>query len=320
VTLEDLVREVFSDLRERDNSEVYVNCPFCEERGETRDTRQRLGINYELGRWNCFNCHHSGRENPEWLFRELVRVFDLDPTEYRFSYHSQMHKEKVKKKQSLRPVSLPSEFEPLWEKATDRIHKKALKYMLARGITKDQIEEHFVGFCAVGKYAGRIVFPVYRKEEVIGFVTRAFLPDVEPRYLNSEGLKYLWNTPDERVNRGVLIEGVFDALAAERALKKVHPLAGLGSDLTDEQLKPLTKFKRLTIVPDPDRPGIIGAIKRARKLLELKSGIELFVIIPKEGSSDWGASESKQIISAYKEKVRWTKYVESRLRMLAAGM
>lgn len=324
MTVEDLVREVFSDLIERDNGEIYTDCPFCEERGETRDQRKRLGINYERGTWNCFNCHHSGRDNPEWLFRELVRIFDLDRSEYVFSWRSMMEKEKVHKRKEFAPVSLPKEYEPLWEKPTERVHKKALRYMLERGVTREQIEDHFVGFCAVGKYTGRIIFPVYRKDQVIGFVSRAFIDDVEPRYLNSEGLKYVWNAPDGKMKRGLLIEGIFDALAGQRALHKVHIMAGLGSSLTDEQLRPLLKFKELTLVPDPDKPGMIGTIKRAIALQEASEKLKLFVVMPKEGDTrDWGKlGETRRgehkICRAYKSRVPYTKFTQTKLKMMAA--
>jgi DNA primase len=323
MTLEDLVREVFPHLIERDNGEVYVDCPFCEEKGETRDTRSRLGIDYENGTWNCFNCNYRGRDNPEWLFRELVRVFDLDRAEYIFSWRSQLERQQVpKKKEHLSPVSLPKEFEPLWEKSSDSIHKQALKYVLERGVTKKQIENHFIGFCAVGTYARRIVFPVYRKEQVIGFVARSFDVREKQRYLNSEGLKYIWNAPDDKEKRGLLIEGIFDALAGERTLRRVRVMAGLGHDLTEDQLKPLLKFRELTLVPDPDRVGILGTAKRGKQILELKK-IKVFVCMPKEGTYDdwgkWGETErgQRKILRAYKERVEWSKYIHARLRMSA---
>lgn len=272
------------------------------------------------------NCHHSGRDNPEWLFRELVRIFDLDRTEYIFSWRSSMEKEQVHQRKELRPVSLPKEFEPLWEKSHERIHKKALEYVLNRGVTLQQIENHFIGFCAVGDYAGRIIFPVYRKEQVIGFVARAFAKDIEPRYLNSEGLRYVWNAPDEKMKYGILIEGVFDALAGERVLHKIHIMAGLGHTLTDLQLKPLLKFRELTLVPDPDRVGIVGTVKRARSILQEKPNIKLFVIMPQEGTYEdwgkWGESRKglKTIKREFERRVLWTKYVEAKLRMAAASM
>jgi len=326
VTLEDLVREVFPDLIERDNGEIYCNCPFCEERGETRDSRNRLGINYEIGTWQCFNCRHSGRDNPEWLFRELVRIFELDPQEYRFSWRSTLEQETVHKKKELHPVSLPKEFEPLWEKSKDRVHRKALKYLLKRGVTEQQIEDHFIGFCAVGKYINRIVFPVYRKEHTIGFVTRTFDKDEKQRYLNSEGLKYIWNCPDHKKKRGILIEGIFDALAGERILPKYHLMAGLGSDLTEVQLEPLLKFKELTFVPDPDRPGILGTIKRMRHMAEFEEHPKLYVVVPKEGITyDWGKlgesrHGSRKIIHSLEDRVPWNKFVATRLKARAAFM
>ena len=41
--------------------EIWMCCPFCQERGESPDGRFRLGVNLRSGKAQCFNCQWKGR-------------------------------------------------------------------------------------------------------------------------------------------------------------------------------------------------------------------------------------------------------------------
>ena len=41
------------------------------------------------------------------------------------------------------------------------IRSQALKYLRGRGVSTEQVERNNIGFSAVGRYAWRVIFPVY---------------------------------------------------------------------------------------------------------------------------------------------------------------
>lgn len=305
MTLLELIETVIgvSNIHKK-GSDYNFNCVFCPERVDKRDTKHRLGININTGKGNCFRCEKKFRDpnSPSnakrYWFRELCRVFNKN---YTYTHEDsdadsntdglgrtdgstrkgRLGQTRKKNKESQR-YYIPSEYEPLWKNCNDRISKDAHFYLRKRGITKEQIRKHRIGFCAVGKYAWRIVFPVSSpKGKLRGFVARDFGGQTDFRYLNSEGTKELYNlSPAKRRNRiCVLGEGIFDVLAFERAaIPNTDAVAGLGKTLTKRQYRILSKYEVVVIWPDPDMPGVEGCIKRAAKLQ--RKGCRVEVVIP----------------------------------------
>jgi hypothetical protein len=108
------------------------------------------------------------------------------------------------------------------------------------------------GYCYAGKYAGRVVLPVWPEDvgprglktlwlgtprNWAGFTARTIFPDVEPRYLYPPGMNRratLWNMDTALQSRAAviwLVEGVFDALA-------LYPnaIATFGKAVTETQI------------------------------------------------------------------------------------
>lgn len=321
VTLRDLIYQIYKseDIRDNGNGEVSLNCPFCITEVGKKDFKQRLGINVDTGVGHCYRCEKKGGKR--YIFRELCRVFGVQHTlDYEPDTDALPKKKEIVKEKSKQEFVLPVEYEPLWKNVNDRIGKKALKYLLDRNITPEQIKQHRIGFCAVGKYAHRIVLPVTYKDQLVGIVARDFSGKAEYKYLNSVGDKSLYNVPKNIAKIANLAEGCFDALALERSeFRNTDCLAALGSKLTKQQLKILCRYRTLILWPDADRPGIEGAIQKAIQLQKKQK--QVLIVLPTEEDEDWdlGRMLTDEIIERRKTAIPYSKAVATRLRLRIAS-
>lgn len=274
-----------TDVREHRGGERTICCPFCVERGATQDFRFRLGINVESGLGHCYNCDWK---SSDLLFtaRELCRAFGLKLS-WRDSLGVKPGGRKIEAsaaepEEEPEPLGLPEDYQT-WTKNPDVVERYARRYLQKRGITTDQILRHRIGFVETGQYSWRVIVPVIGpRDEVYGLVTRALTRQQKPKYLNSEGVKLMWNG-QRRAKEGIWVEGVFDGLAVERILLAkgldAVPVSTLGSAVTRYQLDQLKKFERVVYLPDQDPAGVQGAIKCCD--MAQAAGINVWVAIPR---------------------------------------
>ena len=299
-------------------NEVWICCPFCMERGESPDTRFRLGLNTETGWFHCFNCGKSSKDEM-FTWRELERVWK---TEGLTATESREPKKKIK-------IRLPEDFEVLVRasKKQDYWQNIAFEYVHRRGVTEKQIKEKQIGYSMDGPLAYRIVFPVRdENQKLVMLVGRDFTGKREPKYKNSVGDKYLYNVQKKKKRGVVLVEGVFDALSVERGVRHLGlDAAGvLGHSLTEIQWKQIEPYEQVILWPDPDRAGIIGEgrdgnggfMGMARELEKKKK--EVLVVPPKmeDGSDNYDPSElfPPEIEMRVKKARPYTPELEQRLR------
>lgn len=287
-----------------DHNEIRFNCLFCVERGYTQDFKQRLGINVVKNYGNCFNCGWKSRKAVSIIAKKL----SLGEIDARFQ-EDQTEPEKVK---------LPEDFELLAGRLDSKWKRKAFNYLRDRNVTRSQMVKHKIGFSLSGRFRYRIIFPVYvpyeglkgKKNKLEGIVARSFV-NKEPRYLNSRGIKSVYNLPDEsvryayRVGKGlkqilVISEGILKCLAIERALP-VNSIALLGHTMTERQedLIGPDRWDEIVLFPDPDIQGARGFIKVGERL-SLKAGnddlsMKLSVVwpIPKKQADEMTVEEIK---------------------------
>ncbi len=265
-----------------DPNEIRVCCMFCQQLGHGQDTKFRLGINVKTGQAHCFHC--------DWKTRDIYRLIEKQMGR-RVRQPDNVYSQTQR---SVEPPSLPCEFErffypaPIvytnskrstYEKGRCGIVRgRALDYLHRRGVTEDQIRSHRIGFCVTGRYAYRVVLPIYHGERLLTFVARDFTGEQDVKFLNRKGMKPLWGT-DKLLSHlegctVVLYEGIFKALAGERCntpsiIGDVVHAATLGSQISDFQLAQLKpqSIREVILFPDPDRPGLKGFLKVGRALM-----------------------------------------------------
>ncbi len=285
-----ILREVLGYYNET-SDELLFACPSCDHH------KRKLSINLDKNAFKCWICDLRGRN-----IRRLIRNFGtflqlqkwdklsgkLDLSEFAKLFVDNGDRE-VKEE-----VSLPAEFITLAQSNMPATGKYAEKYLISRGITREDIIRWKIGYCFTGEYRGRIIIPSFDDDgDLSYFIARSYTGD-SYKYKNPKVSKNIafnelfvdWNSDV------VIVEGVFDAIKAGNAV----PL--LGSTLrSDSRLiqKIVHNDTPVYLALDPD------AEVKERKLIEmlLKYDIELYKI-DVSGFEDVGEMTKEQFLERKK--------------------
>lgn len=206
-----------SQKKARDN--YAFHCPFCNHRKMKLEVQM---ITDEKGEnpWECWVCHTRGR-----TVHSLLKQLKI-PSEQAYPILSLIRKgEKVFYKTE-EALTLPEEFQPLWEASTESIiATKIRKYLYKRGLTDIEFRKYNIGYCTTGDYQGRIIIPSYNENNQLNFFVARTFENSFYKYKNlsvSKDIIFFENTINWDFPL-VLVEGVFDAMAVKR---NVIPLLG----------------------------------------------------------------------------------------------
>ena len=273
-----------------DRNEIRLCCPFCPDRGKTPDIEFKLGVNVRSNRGHCFRCDYSTRH----IVESLNRKFSL----------GQIIRPVKPETKSATKIVVPEHSFLLyrdWQKSDWATRAK--EYLESRRkMDLETMEEKMVLFTEVGRYSHRAIFPVIAHEQLVGLVARAITKTQTPRYLNSEGVKYIWNLPETPVkeDRVMLCEGIFKGLALEKILdgEKFSVGALLGHTISTEQIQQLKGAREIYIFPDPDPEGLKGAIKIAYKLRN-RFKVYLPKLIPVKQADELEYRQMLKVLASY---------------------
>jgi DNA primase len=154
-------------------------CPFC------NDHKERLFVNVDRQVFHCHHCETSGTlitfismlTGITWhdalnIYREYQgQEYQLPDSLEREVYDKLTAKVEVEQEKYIHP--LPDEF-VLLEEAKGKAGRMAVKYAKSRGITMSVAEKHYVGYCAEGKYANRIIMPDFEQGELVYWQARTW--------------------------------------------------------------------------------------------------------------------------------------------------
>lgn len=276
---------------------VNVCCPFCIGNGESQDTRFRLGINPVTGQGHCFNCGWRAKSKAPRL---LLRRLGIEVERLAFEQEAPPPPEP--------PERLPEDFTTIQELGPGELEDRVRGYLQDRGVGVGQIQRHRIGVSFIGKYAYRIVFPVYYRKKLRMIVGRDFTGVSSRRYLNSHGEKWLFGLETKSPSRCVLSEGIFKSLALERVVRKDGwgSCAALGHTITQVQIEQLQEsgVSEVVVWPDPDKAGRRGAMGICEELMQHSFSVQTIPTPPKQ------ADELTKVEREYYWKLRrpwnWT--------------
>ena len=265
--LANYITSVFPEAK-RKGDEIIVDCPIC------YDTKKHLYINIVKKVVHCFRCGYSAtvkrflRENN--LLIGPPENFDiLDVLDSGFV-------SLVKRENEQKNVSLPEFMDVLDFEDASWLGRIAVQYLKSRGVTDGQIRRHKIGYCYSGKYAGRIIVPIFMFGELVYWIARiiehptvrlqvAKHPDRKVLNPSVSKRSILFNYDTAKLSDEVVVcEGVFDALAIENVGQSAVAL--LGKEMTDEQAMLLTALncEKITVCLDAD--AYENALLAAEKL------------------------------------------------------
>jgi len=180
--------------------EFLTTCPECRK-------AQHFYVNRRKLKGYCQRCGY--RVGPRWIGRLLGG--DLDETT-----EDRIRELLRNDRAGTDALALPDETGYDFGTRTGRC---ALRYWMKRGLSTGQLESYRVGYCASGRYEGRLIIPVYERGELVYFQARSF-GVMFPPYLNpprgrGRGKSEVVFNLDSASGTGtaVVTEGVFDAMA-----------------------------------------------------------------------------------------------------------
>ena len=241
-------------------------CPYCHR-------EQKMGINLNTYRTNCFRCgeHPSPAQmvmDIEGLdtYSELITFLrNGDFTELTFT------EEKVELSEA-KPVYLPEGFK-LITQGTSTLANSFRKYVIKRGFNPNELARHGVGYCTKGEYFGYLIIPFYTEGSLRYWNARLVIGS-GPRYNNPPkditglGKEFLIYNSDALglYNQVFICEGAINALTMGE-----NAIATMGKSISRYQVNELIKAqaKRYIILLDPDAKD--KAIDLALKLVNFKS-------------------------------------------------
>jgi hypothetical protein len=134
----------------------------------------------------------------------------------------------------------------------------------ARRLSRATIFGYDIGFCPSGRYARRVILPIYQQGTLISYQARAVDDGVEPKYLGPPGprRKALFNLDRAARSRVLLlVEGIFDALTLPD-----FAVATLGKQLTEEQRYAIIGARPDAILVLPDADALPDGVRTAEQL------------------------------------------------------
>ena len=212
----------------------YFECPACHHHNH------KMTINLDKGVFNCWHCSLKGRSfiwllklagaaNPNQykkLFNETrrINIEDID---------SIFGKEEVRKNK----LTLPKSYESLFRNIEKMFYKPALKYLLNRGLEKEDVLKYDIHYSVSDQ---RVLFPSYDRDHNLNYyVARSIQPFEKYKYKNAMASKreVIFNEHLIEWDKPLyVVEGIFDAILSR---KNAVPI--LGSNVGSGSLL----FKRL---------------------------------------------------------------------------
>lgn len=194
------------------NRDYYqFNCPFCNHH------KPKLGVSLGTGKWKCWVCGVNGGK-VFILFNKLLVPANTVAKAKKIFVESHPTKKELPVTES--SISLPPEFIPLWKKNEGLLYKRAVNYLLSRGVTMLDIFKHRIGYCYKGRYSDMIIFPFYDTDgRLVYFATRSYQSNPKIKFLDpiqgnkdqvfDEGLVN-WSEPI------ILVESKLDSITVRR--------------------------------------------------------------------------------------------------------
>lgn len=272
-SIEGLLDRVFKEKgKMRTGNNLQFHCPFCRHR--KRKMEVCLDEPYA---WHCWVCDSKGKGLSHLLNKmNCSAVVKDELRKLNLNENAHVVKKEVDPSE-VPPLLLPEGFHSLTYNDGSREYRQAVQYAKKRKITPFDIIKHNIGYCTVGRYRDRLIFPSYDKNNNLNFFTgRSYYDDVYLKYDNCDASKNIigfenmvdFNYPI------FLCEGPIDAISLRR---NAIPLYG----------KTMSKALKIALIENPvplvyivlDDDALDGALRiadflsrygRTAKLVNLK--------------------------------------------------
>ena len=189
-------------------------CPKCNHH------KRKLSVNIEKNKFQCWVCEFKGSKiDPLIKDRELKQRWRTLTNQVDITRFEDMFSQSESFKQDV-SLDLPEYYTSLSSPKLSTTGKKALKYLLDRGVTYSQVLMYKMGFCHHGQYERRVIIPSFNIDGDLNYFVARDFGDAYLKYKNPPCSKNIifneimidWTKPI------VLVEGFFDSLKYENSI------------------------------------------------------------------------------------------------------
>lgn len=243
------------------------NCPCCQHRGHSPDTRRRGGVRFDGNGivYNCFNCKFTTGWQPGSPFGEKIKslsrwlgagdddiktmIFEALKTEAE-DYQAPEYQPKVEFENKDLPegAMLVSQWKEDGDETVSVFLDPVIEYISNRG--HDPYSRDFMWSPSPG-YEKRVIIPFYWEGHIVGNTARKIV-EGKPKYLSDHHPQFVFNFDKQKDNQKYILvcEGPFDALA-------IDGVAVLTNDISDQQARIINSLgAEVVVIPDQDSAGI----------------------------------------------------------------
>lgn len=250
----DAMRARFRGRLRRDEY-VVTECPYCGNVGAGRKGNFEINTNELV--FHCWACGVGG------TVRGLFLDFGLPVSLLPETALGRRHFLAIERE----PVRLPAESQPMFGGGLP-LAEFALQYLIEmRGMTKEEVHLYQLTYAYEGRYARRVIWPLYEGEELVYFVARRFMRNAGRAYDYPEhrrrSITPIYTGTSRRLTL-VMVEGVFEIFKIQRLGYSVMPL--LGATVNPVQVSKLRRRNFERYVVFLDRDAVRNSIKIAEAL------------------------------------------------------
>ena len=282
------------------DNEKRIDCPFCS------DSKKHLYVNVSKGVVHCHKCGYSSsfialvEKIEERPIKNLHSLFSEIST--RIENFSERVKAGLQKKKKLETnrnfARFPQGYSRLNLKSLSWFGKLAADYLHSRGFDDDKIVKYKLGYCTKGRFAGRVIIPVFEKDRLVYYIGRS-ISSSGKKVLNPSkeecggASQFLFNYDLAKdYDEIILCEGAFDAITIGD-----DAVAFFGKEMSDAQLQKillLGKDKKFVVCLDGDAKKF--SLKIARKLSSCRK-VRVAILPDKEDPNSLGEVDIRKHIS-----------------------
>lgn len=239
----------FGDVEPYQHTDLRVDCCFCS------DYKKKMYVNRFTGVYHCWKCGSSGTFYN--LRRELPELFPGQTIV--------LNKTRKREPRVTRKIKgMPDHFKKFATMDEQKLLRhKAYKYLTKRGLTRQTIFRYELGFCSLGKFAKRIMVPIFHDKNLVSYLGRDYTGKAAKKVLYdtkenvNPAAMYLYNFDEARQFKSILVtEGWVDCLKSRQKVQGLGlgVVASFGKNLTKEQIDLLIdgEFEEIIFMWDLD--------------------------------------------------------------------
>jgi DNA primase len=268
------------------SGQIRTQCPFRDKHSSSGpgDGSTSFFLSPDKNFFKCFSCGTAGN-----ITALLINDFDIPKYEALKLVSFVDYKDEFAKK------SKEFELQTIWS------YDVPPKVFTSRGISPDILRKHKVGYTD----SRLVVIPLYFGKVLKGLAFRRTLPSGKKEITYTEGFNresylYNYNSDFEEV---IVVEGFTDNWVVEQhGLPNV--VATLGTEVAPNQIKLLSKFRRLLLAHDQDKAGLKASLHIYK---ELKNDVDSIRFVDYH-AADPGESTKEDFLLGVKNSINYAEF------------